>query len=104
MRLILVIFDGLVISGKTKPPQTVTLQVKIERGQKSTKIQGTVPDHVLAYPLRRNFPAHQKTVIFHLQCYHLQCFSFARLLGKVLEKQSGNDIGDDGKSTVFSQH
>ena len=64
--------------GKTKTPQTVTLQVKIERGQKSIKNQHTVPDHVLAYPLRRNFPAQKKQLNFHLQCYHLQCFSFAQ--------------------------
>ena len=37
-----------------KTPQTVTLQVKIERGQKAIKNQHIVPDHILAYPLCRN--------------------------------------------------
>ena len=50
-------FFGAFFSCKTKTPQTVTLQVKMERGQKATKIQHAIPDHVLAYPLRRNFPA-----------------------------------------------
>ena len=56
--------------GQNKTPQTVTLQVKIERGQKAIKNQHTVPDHVLAYPLRRKFPAQKNTQNFHLQCYH----------------------------------
>ena len=51
---------------KTKAPQTVTLQVKIERGRKAIKNQHAVPDHVLAYPLHRNFPAQKKTTKFSL--------------------------------------
>ena len=43
--------------GKTETPQTVTLQVTIELRQKAIKNQHTVPDHVLAYRLRRNFLA-----------------------------------------------
>ena len=65
-------------SGKTKTPQTVTLQVKLERMQTSIKIQRTVPDHVLAYPCAEIFQHKKKQPNFHLQCYHLQCFSFAR--------------------------
>ena len=37
-------------SCKTKTPQTVTLQMKIERVHKSIMNQHAVPDHVLAYP------------------------------------------------------
>ena len=38
--------------------------MKIERGQKAIKNQHTVPDHVLAYPLRQNFPAQKNNWIF----------------------------------------
>ena len=62
-------------SGKTKIPQTVTLQVKIEHGQKATKYQRTVPDLVLAYPLRQNFPA-QKTTKFSLAALPFAVFQF----------------------------
>ena len=44
--------------------------------------QAPVTDHVLAYPLRRNFRA-QKKLNLHLQCYHLQCFSFARIISSI---------------------
>ena len=49
-------------SGQPKTPQTVTLQVRIERRPKAIKNQRTVPDHVLAYPLRRNFPARNNSI------------------------------------------
>ena len=55
--------------------------MKIERGQKSIKYRHTVPDHVLAYPLRRNFTAQKKTTKFSLAV--LPFAVFVVLLDKV---------------------
>ena len=76
---------GGIMSGKTKTPQMVTLQVKIESGQKAIKNQHTVPDHVLAYPLRRNFPA-QKTTKFSLAVLPFAVFLFGHFLGSYYRK------------------
>ena len=48
-------------------------QGKIKRGQKSIKISAKVPDHVLAYPLRRNFQA-QKATKFSLAVFPFAVF------------------------------
>ena len=52
--------------GGGRPLFAEILQVKIGRGQKAIKNQHAVPDHVLAYPLRRNVPAQKKTTKFSL--------------------------------------
>ena len=67
-------------SGKTKTPQTVTLQVKIERGQKAIKKSAHSSRPCSCLPLAPKFPSTKKQLNFHLQCYHLQCFIFARFL------------------------
>ena len=69
-------------SGKTKTPRTVTLQVKIERGQKSIKTKSAHSSRPCScLPPAPKFPSTKKQANFHLQCYHLQCFSFARRKG-----------------------
>ena len=69
---------------KTKTPHTVTLQVKIERGQRSIKNQHKVPDRVLVYPCAE-ISQHTKKKTFHLQCY----------LGPLIRKRGSNsDICD----------
>ena len=95
-------------SGKTKTPQTVTLQVKIERGQKSIKNSAHSSRPCSCLPRALKFPSTKKQLTFHLQCYHLQCFSFARK--KVLstlpslpsERPTKNrsDLGDVGNFWV----
>ena len=41
----------------TKMTKMAGVQVKLSAGKNPSKNQHTVPDHVLAYPLRRNFPS-----------------------------------------------
>ena len=64
---------------KTKAPQMVTLQVTIECGQKSNKKTAHSSQQCSCLPPAPKLPSNKKKQLnFHLQCYHLQCFSFAR--------------------------
>ena len=65
--------------GKTKTPQTVTLQVKIERRQKLYKNSARSPRPCSCLPPAPKLPSTKKQLNFHLECCHLQCFSFARM-------------------------
>ena len=66
-------------SSKTKTPQTVTLQVKIERGQKLKENSAHGSRRCSCLPPAPKFSSTKKKQLnIHLQCYHLQCFSFAQ--------------------------
>ena len=50
-----------------------------ERGQKNHKKSARSFRPCSCLPLAPKFPSTKKQLKFHLQCYDLQCFSFARI-------------------------